>query len=80
MSWANRTSKIAIGDKVCFKASYMRDRGMYTGDEPLMRGEVKAIKTIGSNVLVTVDWGNDYTSKVLAVALSKVTTRGIADE
>lgn len=80
MSWKERTSPIKVGDRVCFKASFLRSTGQYTGETPHLRGEVIELKTLGDNILVTVKWSEDYTSNALACNLSKVTQRGIADE
>ena len=41
MSWQARTAKIAVGDKVCFKASFLRNTGQMTGETPHMRGEYR---------------------------------------
>jgi hypothetical protein len=80
VSWASRASKIAVGDRVAFKASFLRNTGQQTGETPFMRGEVTELKPLGDNVLATVKWSEDYTSRVLIGNLSKVTARGIADE
>ena len=34
MSWQARTAKIAVGDKVAFKASFLRSTGQMTGETP----------------------------------------------
>ncbi len=81
MSWQSRTAKIEVGDKVAYKASFLRSTGQYTGDIPHARGVVTEIKPFGNNELATIDWGNpEIPAKVLVANLSKVTQRGIADE
>ncbi len=81
MSWQSRTAKISVGDRVAYKASFLRSTGQYTGDIPHARGVVTEIKPLGDNALATIDWGNDeIPAKVLTSNLSKVTQRGIADE
>jgi hypothetical protein len=78
--WGNKAAGIEVGDRVCMKASFLRSTGQFTGEAPHLRGEVKDIKPLGDNFLATVEWSEDYTSKVLTCNLSKVKKRGIADE
>lgn len=79
--WQRRASKIAVGDKVAYKASFLRSTGQYTGSVPHARGTVTELKPLGDKILATVDWQNDeIPAKVLLSNLSKVTVRGIADE
>lgn len=80
MSWRDKTSNIKVGDRVAFKASFLRNTGQYAGETPFLRGEVVKLKKLGDNTLATVKWSEDYTSKVLVSNLSKVTQRGIFDE
>ncbi len=80
-SWQDKTSKIQVGDRVAYKASFLRSTGQYTGDIPHARGIVTDIKPFGDNALATIDWKNDeIPPKVLLSNLSKVTERGIAAE
>ncbi len=81
MSWEKRVSKIAPGDKVAYKASFLRSTGQYTGSLPHARGVVKELKPFGDNALALIDWDTaDAPERVLVSNLSKVTERGIADE
>lgn len=81
MSWQSRTAKIAVDDNVCFKASFLRNTGQYTGSIPFARGIVKAITPFGDNALATIQWDTpEAPEKVLTSNLSKVTHRGIANE
>ena len=81
MGFADRVSKINVGDRVSYKASFLRSTGQFTGDLPHARGVVTEIKPLGDNALAVIDWGNpDIPSRVLVSNLSKVTQRGIADE
>ena len=71
----------SVGDKVAYKASFLRSTGQYTGSIPNARGTITELKNLGGNTLATIDWGNDdIPAKVLTANLSKVTARGIADE
>lgn len=80
-SWADRTSGIKEGDKVAYKASFLRSTGQYTGDIPHARGVVESIKDYGGIQLAIINWGDpEIPSKVNVKNLSKVTQRGIADE
>lgn len=81
MSWQSRTAKIEVGDKVAYKASFLRSTGQYTGDIPHARGVVTEIKSLGEMTLATVDWGNpNIPPRVNTANLSKVTQRGVADD
>ena len=63
------------------KASYLRSTGQFTGDVLFARGVVESIKDLGGLRIANVNWGDpDIPSKVNVKNLSKVTTRGIADE
>ncbi len=79
--WTERTSKIKVGDRVCYKASFLRSTGQYTGDIPHARGVVESIKEYGGMSIANVNWNDSETpSKVNTKNLSKVTERGLADE
>jgi hypothetical protein len=80
MSWQQRTSKIAVGDRVCYSAAFCRNTGQQTGDTPFMRGEVIELKPFGDQALATIRWdGIEEPGKVLTANLSRVTARGIQD-
>ena len=81
MSWQSRTAKIEVGDKVAYKASFLRNTGQYAGATPHARGVVTALTPLGDNALATIDWGDpQIPAKALVSNLSKVTQRGIADD
>lgn len=81
MSWQKKVANIQVGDRVAYKASFLRSTGQYTGDLPFARGTVTEMKTLGDNTLAVIDWQNpDIPEKVLVSNLSKVTQRGLADE
>lgn len=83
MSWADKVQNFEVGQKVAFKASWLRNTGQYTGAAPFARGIIKALKTSGDTTIATVDWGaarDEVMEKVNVGILSKVTAKGIADE
>lgn len=81
MAWSDRVSKIAAGDRVAYKASFLRGIGATTGEMPFLRGEVTEIRDLGGIQLATIKWDNQEEPGRVAVGnLSKVTTRGVADE
>jgi hypothetical protein len=81
VSFAERVSNIQVGDRVAYKASFLRDTGQYTGSVPFARGVVESIKDLGSLKIAQIDWGDpEIPSKVNIKNLSKVTVRGIAEE
>ena len=62
-----------IGDRVRYKASFLRSIGAYTGDLPHARGVVVGLQKLGDNVLVEIEWGNEnIPRKVLAPNLEKI--------
>lgn len=61
-----------IGDKVKYKASFLRSIGQYTGDMLRATGIVKRLVPMGSSTLVEIDWGGiELPSKVLDKNLIK---------
>lgn len=81
MSWERRVANIQVGDRVAYKASFLRNTGQVTGNLPLARGIVTELKPFGDNTLAVIDWDRlGVPEKVLVSNLSKVTTRGLADE
>lgn len=78
--WVDKTGGIKVGDKVCYKASFLRSIGQFTGDLPHARGTVTEVKPFGENALAVVDWRDPgIPSKILLSNLSRITDRGIAD-
>ncbi len=72
-------SKLQIGDKVAYSATFLQSISCYTGDIPFARGIVTEIKPVGERQLITVDWGNeDIPSKVISGNLAKVGTPGMS--
>jgi hypothetical protein len=56
---------VKIGDQVGYTASFLRSTGMYTGEEPGMRGTVKGFEDISQGfVLAIVDWTGHGIRKV----------------
>jgi hypothetical protein len=45
MSWKNRMADIAVGDKVCYRRTFLQSTGQQTGDVPFAWGIVPAIGT-----------------------------------
>ena len=81
MSWQARAAKIAIGDRVAMKASFLRNTGQFTGPIPHARGVVKELRPFGGNALALISWDTpEAPERVLVSNLSRVTARGIADE
>ena len=46
-----------IGDRVRYKASFLRSIGAYTGDLPHARGVGVGLQKLGDNVVVEKEWG-----------------------
>ena len=67
-----------IGDRVCYRASFLRSIGAFTGDIAFARGTIIAIK----GDIIRVQWeGENEPRSARKGALSVVNTkRGIADE
>ena len=53
-----RGGKIAVGDRVQYRAEFLRSTGMYTGDVPRAKGIVTALTPFGGagNALATIEW------------------------
>jgi hypothetical protein len=53
-----RGGKIAVGDRVQYRAAFLRSTGMYTGDVPRAKGIVTALTPFGGagNALATIAW------------------------
>lgn len=47
---------IQVGDKVKYKAEWLRSVGMYTGPVPFARGVVTALEPVGSMTLAVIKW------------------------
>lgn len=68
-------SALKIGDRVGYAAAFLRSTGMYTGEEPFMRGTVTGFEDISQGfVLAVVDWGRGHTRKVNVKNLARVGT------
>ena len=79
-SWTQRTSGISVGDRVAYKASFLRSTGQTTGDVPFARGVVESVKDYGGMSIANVNWNDpEIPSKVNTKNLSKITERGILD-
>jgi hypothetical protein len=66
-------SHLKIGDRVAYSADFLRSTGMYTGEEPGMRGTVKGFEDISHGfVLALVDWTGHGTRKVNVRNLAKI--------
>jgi len=74
-------SSVKVGDRVAYKASFLRSIGSFTGLGHL-RGRVVKLEKFGQAQLATIEWENgDAPDRVLAPNLSVVSPeRGIADE
>ena len=81
MTWAERTSKISVGDQVAVSRRFLRSINCYTGDLANARGTVTELKKVGEILVATVDWqGWDVAPRILAGNLSRVTKeRGVMD-
>ena len=66
---------LQVGDVVGYSASFLRSTGMYTGEEPGMRGTVTGFEEISHGfVLARVNWTGHGTRKVNCKNLAKVGT------
>lgn len=64
---------LKTGDVVGYSAAFLRSTGMYTGEEPGMRGTVKGFEDISQGfVLAIVDWTGHGVRKVNCKNLAKV--------
>jgi hypothetical protein len=64
---------IKIGDQVGYTASFLRSTGLYTGEEPGMRGTVKGFEDISQGfVLAIVDWTGHGIRKVNVKNIARV--------
>ena len=53
----DRATGIRPGDRVRYRAAFLRSCGMYTGDVPFARGTVTELITLsGDCVLAQIDW------------------------
>lgn len=81
MTWQSRVSKIAVGDKVAMKASFLQSTGQMTGSAPHARGVVTEILSPDKPYArAAIQWDTpDMPERVILSNLSKVTQRGVAD-
>ena len=57
---AARSTPIAVGDGVQYKAAFLRSIGEITGPLPFAKGTVTKVDTYGSSfAIATIDWGDD---------------------
>lgn len=67
------SAAVKIGDPVGYSAAFLRDTGMYTGEEPGMRGVVTGFEDISHGfVLAVVDWGHGHIRKVNVKNLARL--------
>lgn len=51
---------IAVGDRVQYKAAFLRSISAFTGPLPFAKGTVTEINKLGSSLTIaTIDWGDD---------------------
>jgi hypothetical protein len=64
---------VKIGDQVGYTATFLRSTGMYTGEEPGMRGTVKGFEDISHQMtLAIVAWNGHGIRKVNVKNLARV--------
>lgn len=69
------TQALKIGDRVGYTAAFLRSTGMYTGEEPFMRGTVTGFEDISQGfVLAVVDWAGHGARKVNVKNIARVGT------
>jgi hypothetical protein len=55
-----RSNPIAVGDRVQYKAAFLRSISEFTGPLPFAKGTVTEINKLGSSLTIaTIDWGDD---------------------
>jgi hypothetical protein len=55
-----RNSPLAVGDRVQYKAEWLRSTGSYTGPLGFAKGVVTKIDNYGKKfAIATIDWGDD---------------------
>jgi hypothetical protein len=81
MTWANRVQKIAVGDTVRMKTSFLQSTGQLTGDTPRTRGVVTEILSPDKPYArAVIDWDTpDMPERVVLSNLIRVKARGVAD-
>jgi hypothetical protein len=66
---------VKIGDQVGYTASFLRSTGMYTGEEPGMRGIVTGFEDISHGMtLALVNWTGHGIRKVNVKNIARVGT------
>lgn len=66
-------SGLKIGDRVGYAAAFLRSTGMYTGDEPFMRGTVTGFEEISHGfILAVVEWDGHGSRKVNVRNLARI--------
>lgn len=77
MNWQDRTQKIKVGDRVAYRAAFLRSTGQYAGDAPHAQGEVKALVPLGETTLAEIAWDHpDLPKRVNVANLCQVGGRG----
>lgn len=81
MTWRERLSPIAVGDKVAYSKQFLQSTGQHTGPVPFARGTVKELKPLGETTLAKIEWDCPECPETVNVRnLSRVSTeRGIID-
>ena len=76
MTWTETSSKIKIGDSVCYRTSHLFAQGMLRTSLAHLSGKVTAIED--GNALITWDAPHDQPSVPIS-QLSKMSERGILE-
>ncbi|CAN0499892.1 unnamed protein product [Phaeothamnion confervicola] len=54
----SKSSPIAVGDRVAYSRGFLRSVGVFAGDMPHARGEIKKLTPLGETTLAEVEWRN----------------------
>lgn len=58
-------TKLQIGDRVRYRAEFLRSIGQYTGPLPQAKGKIIAANPLGSSTTIaTITWENDHYGEV----------------
>jgi len=52
-------TKLNVGDKVSYSATFLRSIGVYTGPMPFARGTIEKIDDFGNVALAMVNWDDE---------------------
>jgi hypothetical protein len=62
-----------VNDTVAYSKQFLQSTGQFTGDAPLARGKVTALKFLGGLTLAEIEWDRgDLPGKVNVKNLSRV--------